>query len=149
MGSTPKNYNRLFLGLLQHFHTADGPTPEDVEAYLLKGEGDSVRWPTDDEFESAWYSVPAYQRLRRDRTRMVLEAIDRALITNRQEGLPLPDSLTIEHVLPQSAEPRDWPFPDEFKVQGIDSFEGLTATSTTSANACSIPSGTSRSLRRG
>ena len=56
---------------------------------------------------------------------MVLEAIDRALITDRQEGLPLPDSLTIEHVLPQSAEPRDWPFPDEFKVQGIDSFEGI------------------------
>ena len=112
-GLTPKNYNRLFLGLLQHLRQSEDPGPETVEAYLLRGEGDSVRWPTDGDLKAAWSSLPAYKKLRRDRTRMVLEALDRAHLTSRQEGLALPESLTIEHVLPQAAEEADWPLPTD------------------------------------
>jgi len=119
-GVTPKNYNRLFLGLLQHLRQTEAPTPATVEAYLLKGEGDSVRWPGDKDFEKAWFSLAAYKKLRRDRTRMVLEALDRALLTDRQEKLPLPDALTIEHILPQNAELEDWPLPLELMDGSLD-----------------------------
>ena len=119
-GLTPKNYNRLFLGLLQHLHETDAPTADTVEAYLLRGDGESVRWPGDDEFSKAWAALPAYTRLRRDRVRLVLEAVDRSLLTSRQEGLALPEGLTIEHVLPQTADLAHWPYASEFVVPGSE-----------------------------
>jgi len=79
---------------------------------LLALKGDSQIWPDDDTFRSAWLSRPLYQSLRAGKTRMLLEALELAQRTSKQENVPLPGGLTIEHVMPQAWEPDEWPIAD-------------------------------------
>jgi len=107
-----RGYNRLFIELLK---TLDDP-PEDVaarvRAALLGSDAESARWPRDPEFREAWLEAPLYRVLRRDRVRMLLEALNRQLQTDLTEKIDLPDGLTIEHLLPQDWR-RSWPLPTD------------------------------------
>jgi hypothetical protein len=42
---------------------------------------------------------------------MLLEAVDRAMRTSKQEAITITGRLTVEHVLPQQWEPPAWPEP--------------------------------------
>jgi hypothetical protein len=72
------------------------------------GSGDA--WPTDEAFRQAWQDSPVYARLGPAKTRMVLEAPELSLRTTKQEPLPLPQVLTIEHLLPQNPDLADYPY---------------------------------------
>lgn len=96
---TTKGYNRIFLEALDSI--ADDLSAGALRDYLLTREGDTARWPDDDEFRSAWLTTPLYRTLVRRRLRMVLEAIETALRTPMTEDVSLPKKLTVEHVLPQ------------------------------------------------
>ena len=96
---TTKGYNRIFLEALDQM--AGDFSAATFRHFLLTREGDTSRWPDDDEFRSAWLTTPLYRSLVRRRLRMVLEAIELRSRTDKTEPLPLPAKLTVEHVLPQ------------------------------------------------
>ena len=83
----------------------------DVRQFLLASNADNVRWPTDEQFRSAWLTVPVYSSLVRARVRMLLEALEIRLHTGKTEKIEFGEKLTIEHLLPQTWQP-NWPLPD-------------------------------------
>lgn len=106
---TTKNYNRHFLDLLKEVHAlGDDTIAAGVRDFLIRGDGDSTRWPSDEELEKAWLNDPAYKTIARRRVRMVLKALEKALRTAKSEKTSIPDDLTIEHLLPQEWAPA-WP----------------------------------------
>ncbi|SMB81949.1 DUF262 domain-containing protein [Deinococcus hopiensis] len=103
LGLGSKNYNLLFVRLLRELRRL----PEETDlrtfvlAFLSRGEGDSVRWPTDQEWRSALLTLPIYKKVRPRGVAMLLEAIDLHLTTGKQEKLLIAEPLSVEHVLPQ------------------------------------------------
>ena len=109
-GLTAKNYNRLFLGVLQNLKEQEILTRSLVQAELLRLEGESSRWPADDEFIRALVSRPLYRELGPTRMQAILRALNDALLTNKHEQVHVSGPLTVEHVLPQVWNATDWPF---------------------------------------
>jgi len=109
-GLTTKNYNKVFLGLLKAALQARGAVGESTRKYLLGQNSPSDRWPDDDEFRVAWRSQPIYERITRARLRMLLEAIELERRNDKDEHLPLPKGLTVEHLMPQHWQTH-WPLP--------------------------------------
>jgi len=104
---TYKNYNRVFAELLRHLARA-GFRSENLGEFLLSREGETSVWPSDDEFRRAIETFPAYQKLKRSRVRMLLEAIEAALHDGKSERIEILDDLTVEHIMPQRWE-ENWP----------------------------------------
>ena len=68
--------------------------------------------PGDSDVERGVLLTPAYTALQPARTQMVLQALELAHYTGREEGVRIP-WVTIEHVLPQQPSSiADWPYPD-------------------------------------
>lgn len=112
-GATSKNYNRLFLGLLQVLklaHEAGEDLSVRASEFLRSGTGESVTWPTDAEFLRGWLDRPVYVKSRPDRAVMVLSALELASRTTKNERLALPDDLTVEHLMPQKADLDLYPY---------------------------------------
>ncbi|WP_446209788.1 DUF262 domain-containing protein [Micromonospora sp. IBSANI012] len=130
-GLTAKNYNRVFAGVLARAKKADpAAVGEAVTNSLADLTDDSSRWPEDWEFESALTDEPQYRRLlRASRVRMVLEALESAMLGPDVEQLAPPGAsvsedeapdgggrtrkgkaFTVEHVLPRAWE-TNWPLP--------------------------------------
>ena len=109
-GLTTKNYNRLFLELLNVVNK-NGWYEEVVRDFFLEKETDSVRWPDDKEFELAWLKNPLYTKLSRKRLKMILMILNRELSTKFSESSTIEDKdLTIEHLIPQTWQTH-WPLP--------------------------------------
>lgn len=110
---TPKNYNRIFVTLLTKLMEEGIPSRSSVQRELLSLEGDSAVWPNDDTFKRHLIYEPLYDTIGPRRVRLALTALELASRTPRQEALPLPitNSLTIEHVMPQGFKPEEWPYP--------------------------------------
>lgn len=107
-----RGYNRLFIDLLK---TLEGPSDElatRVRQELLSSEADSTRWPRDVEFRQAWMDVPVYRSLRRERVRMLLEALNLHFYTDLTEKVEIKGGLTIEHLMPQEWS-QHWPLPSD------------------------------------
>jgi hypothetical protein len=108
---TSKSYSRLFLDLLSALRR-DGFSSEAARSFLAQQESESTRWPSDAEFQDAWLNLPAYRILQRRRLRMLLEALELNLHTDKTERMRFSKKLTIEHLLPQSWSTH-WPLPGE------------------------------------
>lgn len=104
---TYKNYNRVFAELLRHLARSEFRS-ENLRAFLLSREGETSVWPSDDEFRRAIEISPAYQKLKRSRVRMLLEAIEAALHDGKSERIEIIDDLTVEHIMPQRWK-ENWP----------------------------------------
>ncbi len=109
-GMTAKNYNNIFLALLKKLSAVQTPDRADLRDALSALQGESARWPTDKEFESAWLNSPVYGAVGAGRVNLILRALDRQMTTNKQEHLPTTETLTVEHIMPQSWSANDWPF---------------------------------------
>jgi hypothetical protein len=120
-GLTTKNYNKVFLDLLAE--TADGVDAASVRAYLERQTADSSRWPTDDDLKSAVHSHPLYAWMTRGRLRMLLEALDEQVRSNKAEPYQIKTKLTIEHLLPQSWQ-EHWPLAEP---EGTEQYEQAAA----------------------
>jgi hypothetical protein len=109
-GKTTKGYNRIFLSrLLAEMVREDKYDGTTLRQKLLGLEGDSQVWPSNQEFESAWFRRQLYQGQNTQKVRAILEALEFALRTSKQEFMPELDSLSVEHVLPQKWKPEDYP----------------------------------------
>lgn len=109
-GLTYKAYNRIFVDLVKRLSGTEFSAAE-VRTYLLSREGDSSRWPTDQEFTDAIVDAPLYKLLKGTRLRLLLEAFERSLYDKRTENVDLPGRLTIEHIMPQAWQ-EHWPLGD-------------------------------------
>ena len=112
-GLTVKNYNRFFVNLLKDVKAAhrEGRSLHDViRGELLRPEGPAGRWPDDEEFLQGWLENPVYFKTRSDRSRMLLVAIERHIRTSKSENVSIPESLTVEHLLPKTWDPELHPF---------------------------------------
>lgn len=100
-GLTSKNYNNLFLSVIADLEKKAW-SYEHLRAYLLGLTSESGRFPQDAEFENAIASKPLYTMLGSAKVRAILSEIELAKRGKKQEDKSLPDTLTIEHILPQS-----------------------------------------------
>lgn len=102
-GLTTKNYNRVFLKLLDSVAEAEDPATV-LRAELLRLGGDSQQWPDDEAFKTPWLNRPVYLELRPAKVCALLRALERSTRTGKQEtrAVPLQSVLTVEHVMPQS-----------------------------------------------
>lgn len=99
---TMKDVNKLMVAVLAALEHADVEEAGDVVASFLAGQtADARAWPRDSEVVAAIPDIRMYGNVRQGRLRVVLEAIEMLLRTERHELLPLPSGLELEHVMPQ------------------------------------------------
>ncbi len=120
---TSKNYNSLFVGLLQRLEERGASNAGDaVVGYLAEQEAHAREWPDDRVFREHFVGAPLYRLLSRARLRLVLEAVEQELRTDKAESTSSPRGLTIEHIMPQHWR-QHWTLRDEIEdktAAGLD-----------------------------
>jgi hypothetical protein len=109
-GMTSKNYNNVFLRLASHLKES-GVSVASFVSYFSTAEGDTVRFPTNDEFRREICSRPQYGAIQQKRLRHILGELELAARDSGDESVDLRDDLWIEHVLPEKWMTH-WPLPD-------------------------------------
>jgi uncharacterized protein with ParB-like and HNH nuclease domain len=112
-GLSTKSYNKTFLNLLADQVGAGTPCPQRLRNSLLALEGDSQLWPSDQLFADKWVHERLYSGSSTRRVKAVLEGLEVALRSSKQEFLPEFDVLSVEHILPQKWKPTDYPLSEE------------------------------------
>ena len=108
-GLTSKNYNRFFAQMVANLRSnKDDFSPLAIRTILSAEKVETQRWPSDDEFRDSWMSPDFYKRVKRATLRLILEAIETALYTEKSEKVKIEQNLTVEHLLPQEWE-EHWP----------------------------------------
>ena len=111
-GLTTKSYNRVFLNRLLAEMVRDKKSDAStLRAKLIELEGSSQRWPNDEEFKASCLHRQLFQGRNTRKVRAVLEALEFAQRSAKQEFAPELNALSVEHVLPQQWKPEDWPLP--------------------------------------
>ena len=105
-----KNYNSLFLGLVNSLEEAEKDAGDTVVEFLSKQKAYANIWPDDRALRDAFLTLPLYRSLTRARLRLVLEGIEGKKRSVMAETQTVPRRLTIEHVMPQKWQD-NWPLP--------------------------------------
>ena len=110
-GLTTKNLNKVFQSIASEF-LANGVSVQTLRRYFQGREGDSTRFPGNDELRQGVLTERAYDTIA-PRTRLVdiLWELERASRSKMAEIIEQPAGLWIEHVMPQKWT-NDWPFED-------------------------------------
>jgi len=109
-GLTPKAYNNTFLRVAT-FLRSHGVSRNSFALAFADTQGDTVRFPTDDELRVAIRSRPQYKAMPTPRLAYILGRLELAARDKFDETVGLREDLTIEHILPDKwAE--HWPLPD-------------------------------------
>ena len=118
MRATSKGFNRFIAQMISDLLVRDRSESDvAIESYLASQTAESTYWPDDDQIREQLKDFRIYRSIPRSRTRMILEALEdhaRGYTRNRAgiaEQRCTRDSLTIEHVMPQSWE-ANWPVDD-------------------------------------
>ena len=103
--------NRALLVLLQELEaTGPGSADDTIVDFLSTHPAQLAVWPDDRQFRRALVGGRMYQQLTRNRTRLILEAIEAWMHTDKAENSTVPSGLSIEHVMPRRWE-ANWPPP--------------------------------------
>ena len=106
-------HNRLFISLLETLEKSGPEGAGDTIVDILASQSSAVgKWPTDQEFQHAFTTSPLFRLLTRSRMRMLLEAIETELRSDKAETSSVPRALTIEHILPRQWRARWFSLPD-------------------------------------
>lgn len=121
--ATTKNYNNIFLELLDVLKNLDHDDVGDaVVDFFRNKEGESDYWPDDESLSSAMSSQLYWARVNQRRLKMVFSAIERNLrSTGYSETLEFTENLEIEHILPQEWV-RNWSLPGK-KAEEVEIME--------------------------
>ena len=117
-GLTTKNYNRLFIGIIDRLRAAEGNRVDALIAYLSSRHSDTDRWPDDAEWRQGWLGRDQYKGARQPRLRFLFHAIEQAKRSALNEDIEIKSALTVEHIMPQSWH-NSWP------VVGLDHLDDL------------------------
>lgn len=99
---TMKDVNKFMIVLLNRLD--DEPIERVGDAtveFLLEQTADSRYWPTDEQLIENVPGSRLYGVVRQNRLVMILSAIERKRRSDRNEDLPIPANLQIEHVMPK------------------------------------------------
>ena len=110
---TTKNYNRVFLKLIQ-FLRSNGISSQNISKHLSELSGESVEWPKNDRFRDAWQNHHAYKTLQSRRIIHILLRLNNIYLTNKNEQIIVKNPLTVEHLLPKNWI-ENWLLPDGTK----------------------------------
>jgi hypothetical protein len=113
MRLTAQNYTRVMLEVLNALSAATSDPVAGMIDHLRSYKDDTPTgwWPTDERFCSHLVEQPLYNSITQARVRMLLEAVEARLHTPKTEKVPVPDKLSIEHVIPQTWQDT-WPLED-------------------------------------
>jgi len=100
-GLTTKNYNKIFLSLTNSMRSK-GASPESLRKILSNQYGESSEWPTDEKLKKEWMDCHAYSRLNNPKMVHVLWKLSNSYLNSKNERLSLEQSVSVEHLLPQS-----------------------------------------------
>lgn len=118
-GLTPKNLNKNFQRMVAAL-LRQGISVETIVETFWNQKGDSVRFPSDEEFREAIRSHPVYERFhRKDRLREILWDLECAMRDKFTVNTARPASISIEHIMPQKWKAH-WPLPNGRQVDGFD-----------------------------
>jgi hypothetical protein len=111
---TSKNYNKIFIDLLDELRERDDEHVGDVVVEFFRGkEGESDYWPTDEKLTDSMVSRKYWSVINQRRLKMVFAAIERELRnTGYSETVEFTQDLEIEHILPQKWSTH-WSLPGE------------------------------------
>ena len=109
-GLTTKNLNQVFQSIAGLF-LRKGPSLEAFRAYFRGKEGDSNRFPRNDEFRRGILDNNAYKIAPRTGLVDILWELERASRSRMAEKIEKPKDLSVEHVLPQNWT-NAWPCPN-------------------------------------
>jgi uncharacterized protein with ParB-like and HNH nuclease domain len=107
-GLSTKNYNKIFPQVLRELFRSDNVDSTLLYNILANFSGDAARWPRDEEFYKRWLNQKIYFSTLPQRARMILQALDMQLETSKQERLYFVDTLSIEHIYPQTPDADVW-----------------------------------------
>ena len=117
-----KNYNNIFIELLEELERNDDPVGDTVVEFLQSRDGESDYWPTDDDLRISMIEQKYWARVNQRRLKMVFSAIERELRdTGYSETLEFTQDLEIEHILPQEWS-HNWELPSQ-KPQEVERIE--------------------------
>lgn len=111
MRMTAKNYNRLVPRLIVKMKADLEHADDALLDALSGGEGEISRWPTDKEFAEFLRTREVYGTVSGPRLVMALAAVEARLYTNKTDLTDLPDSLSLEHLMPREWDSH-WPLTD-------------------------------------
>ena len=94
-----KEYNKFFIEVISRLRRT-GPSLQALEDALSSGEGETRRFPKNDEFAAAWKTTPVYRQLKSAQLTLMLCKLEAAIRSERAEVTPIPH-VSIEHVMPQ------------------------------------------------
>lgn len=100
---TAQNYNRIFADCIKALRDKKTFSSAAIRQWLLTQKADTSRWPNNDDFKKGWMTLKFYKRMKKTKTRMILEAINEAMRTAKTEKVRIEHGLTIEHLMP-----KDW-----------------------------------------
>lgn len=124
-GLTPKNLNKNFQRMVAAL-LRDGVSVDTFVGTFRGQKGDSVRFPSNDEFREAIRSQPVYERFhRKGRLCEILWDLECAMRDKFTVNAPRPDFLSIEHIMPQSWATH-WPLPSGQQVDELDVLLGAS-----------------------
>lgn len=120
-GLTTKNYNRLFVGIIDRLRSAEGDKVSALTTYLSSRTSDIDRWPDDAEWQHGWLGRDQYKSNRQARLRFIFEAIEQRKRSALNEEIEIKSQLSIEHIMPQKWETA-WPIPgfEHLEVDELD-----------------------------
>lgn len=99
---TMKDVNKMMVAILKVLDgVPSAQAGEAVRTYLSNQASDARLWPTDADMAAHLPAMRLYGNVRSGRLRVVLEAIEQKLRTDKHEAVALPPKLEIEHVMPQ------------------------------------------------
>ncbi len=95
-----RGYGRVFVDFLKALKEDEGGA-EHFRSSLLASDADFARWPDDAEFREAWLTAPLYRSLLTARIRMILEALEDRMRSEKAEAILFTESHPIEHLMPR------------------------------------------------
>jgi hypothetical protein len=123
-GLTTKNYNKLFVEVLDKIRKSEQPPLIELERQLSLGQTDIGRWPDDQEWRDAWMGRDQYKANRQGRLRFLFEAIEKRKRTALSEDIEIKSELTVEHIMPQQWRTH-WPVPGIARQSGREVRDNL------------------------
>ncbi|MBO1753732.1 DUF262 domain-containing protein [Allobranchiibius sp. CTAmp26] len=100
---TMKDVNKMMVAILAALDEVPiGEVGVAVRDYLVSQTSDARTWPSDVDMLAGLPGIKLYGNVRQSRLRVVLEALELQMRTQRHEAVTVPTKLSVEHVMPQA-----------------------------------------------
>jgi hypothetical protein len=135
-GLTTKGYNNFFLTAIKSLREI-GWSTEKFGRFLIAQTSESAKFPSDEEFKTAVVTEKIYRQGWERRTRVILEALELALRTTKDDVITIQGGFTVEHVMPAKWA-KHWPLPGGKIAPSQDFYTALVTFKMSDAEAKEI-----------